>query len=243
MMPSLLAPSEVAILCQKLGAFQGGRSGLKQRINALTELAEEQRKTLETVRSRAEEYEKLSSGYKKAVSDYHEMGSKLDEKRNQLVKELEAANEQKDQELIRLKQGQLEEIDQKKESLKKISELERTLTDAVAELNKNIRMLLPAETLSLLQEFLSHSLSIHAREKSDLLLTSHDFVLPMSLSMPDPYFDPSRPLIISYATPSDFGLLNEAAAEDELRGKEKPPVPEEEPGESTEDNAEGGEPL
>jgi DNA repair ATPase RecN len=67
--------------------------GLQTRIAALTTLAEEQKKTLETVRVRAAELDRLSDSYKKAVADFEEMGQKLEMRRNALVKELEEPNQ------------------------------------------------------------------------------------------------------------------------------------------------------
>jgi DNA repair ATPase RecN len=66
--------------------------GLTERINSLTELANEQNKTLEAVRGRAEEFDKLSQSYKKALTDFQEMGDKLETRRQELIKELEDAN-------------------------------------------------------------------------------------------------------------------------------------------------------
>jgi hypothetical protein len=122
--------------------------GLNQRISALTQLAKEQSKTLETVRSRAQEFEKLSEGYKKALLDFEEMGEKIERKRGELVKELEEANKRKDSELIRYKELQLAELSLKEQSLAKVTELEKSLGGAVTELQKQLQILAPGSWLS-----------------------------------------------------------------------------------------------
>jgi hypothetical protein len=65
--------------------------GLKERIGNLTELAKEQKVTLDVVRARALEMDKLSKDYKEALMDFQDIGKKSDERRNKLVKELELA--------------------------------------------------------------------------------------------------------------------------------------------------------
>ena len=71
-------------------------SGFLKRIEGLKSLAEEQKKTLEAVRERAEEFDKLSRACKQALSDFQEMGAKIDARKNSLIKELEDAVAKKD---------------------------------------------------------------------------------------------------------------------------------------------------
>lgn len=117
--------------------------GLRERITTLTQLAEEQKKTLEAVRTRAEEMDRLSSAYKQAVSDFQEMGEKLDLRRKELIQELEAANERKDGELAKLANIQLQEIELKKKSLERLPELEKNLENAVRDLGRQLRIVAP----------------------------------------------------------------------------------------------------
>lgn len=117
---------------------------LKERVANLTELAKEQKDTLEAVRTRALEIERLSKDYKQALTDFQEMGKRLDERRNELVKELELANQRKDLELARLAHLELEEIELKKQSLERLPDLERKLDETVSELGRQIKIVSPS---------------------------------------------------------------------------------------------------
>jgi hypothetical protein len=99
---------------------------------------------LEAVRTRAIEVDKLSKDYKQALLDFQEMGKKLDDRRNELVAELEFANKRKDQELARLAHLELEEIELKKKSLERLPDLERKLDDTVTEFSRQIRIVSPS---------------------------------------------------------------------------------------------------
>jgi hypothetical protein len=118
--------------------------GLRERITNLTELAKEQQETLAAVRSRAEESDRLSKAYKEALLDFQEFGKKLDERRNELVKELEVANQRKDLELARLARLELEEIELKRKSLERLPDLERRLEGIVGDLERQLRILTPS---------------------------------------------------------------------------------------------------
>ncbi len=74
--------------------------GLRQRITALSQLSEEQKKTLEIVRERATELDVLSKAYKDALSDFDEMGLKIKERKDQLIGELEDEIRKKDEKLM-----------------------------------------------------------------------------------------------------------------------------------------------
>lgn len=125
--------------------------GLTERVANLTDLANEQKATLEAVRARAIEMDRLSKDYKQALTDFQDMGKKLDERRNELVKELELANLRKDQELARLANLELEEIELKKRSLQRLPEIERRLDETVSELGRQLKIVSP----SLLVQFKS----------------------------------------------------------------------------------------
>ncbi len=116
---------------------------LQERINALTALAAEQTKTLDAVRARAEESDRLAETYKRAVFDYEELGQKLNERRNELVKELEDASARKDSELARLKEIQIEELDLYRQSVARSPAIEERLSNTVAELQKQLQILAP----------------------------------------------------------------------------------------------------
>lgn len=79
--------------------------GLNDRVKNLTALTKEQKKTLEAVRERATEMDTWRRKYKELVQDFQELGGKLDARRNDLVKELEDANQKKDQQLIELREA------------------------------------------------------------------------------------------------------------------------------------------
>jgi hypothetical protein len=117
--------------------------GLRERIQALTDLAAEQQKTLEVVRTRALELDQLRKDYRQAVDDFQDLGHKLEERRKAVISDLEAANKQKDDELARLKSLELEEIELKKRSLDKVGELEHTLAATVSELQRQVRIVTP----------------------------------------------------------------------------------------------------
>ncbi|SRR6266540_3911289 len=122
--------------------------GLKDRIDTLTELAQEQKHTLEAVRGRADEMDRLKESYKNIVSDFEEMGDKLKKRRQELVEELESANQRKDRELARLTNLQLEEIEVKRQSLERLPELEGKLTSAVEELGHQLQVVTAGQNTS-----------------------------------------------------------------------------------------------
>lgn len=125
--------------------------GLRERINSLNKLVEEQQKTLDTVRERAEEISELSKYYKqvtedskKFMKDFQEMGEKLEKRRNELVKELEEANERKDTELAEFKEVELEKVKLRKQSWERIPELEKELKTVVSKLKSQLEILSPS---------------------------------------------------------------------------------------------------
>ncbi|HTY22241.1 MAG TPA: hypothetical protein VMC85_03870 [Desulfomonilaceae bacterium] len=118
--------------------------GMRERIGNLTQLANEQKVTLDAVRERALEMDKLSKDYKQALTDFQDMGKKLDERRNELVKELELAIKRKDDDLERLTKLRLEEIEVQKKSLERIPGLEQLLEQTVSELTRQFRILSPS---------------------------------------------------------------------------------------------------
>lgn len=115
--------------------------GLNQRIATLKDLAVEQAKTLEVVRERATEMGELSKSYKKAFFDHAKMSGKLDERRNELVTELEAANKRKDEELAAYTKVKIEELDLQQQSLKRMPDIQHRLEVVVAELQSQMRIL------------------------------------------------------------------------------------------------------
>ena len=119
--------------------------GLTQKIKTLTEISEEQEKTLAVVRDRALELEKWREEYKRMVSDFQDIGSKLDQRRNNLVQELEDANRRKDAEVAELKTAQLKEIELRQKSFQRAQELEKELSSAKTELDRQIQILQPWE--------------------------------------------------------------------------------------------------
>lgn len=121
--------------------------GLRERVDNLKTLAEEQKATLQAVRDRAEEFDKLSQRYKAALSDFEEMGAKLEARRQQLVKELEDANLKKDGEIIELKKHQLAEVELKQKSYDRLPELVKNLQDLSTDLERQIRIIGPARHL------------------------------------------------------------------------------------------------
>jgi DNA repair exonuclease SbcCD ATPase subunit len=118
--------------------------GLKERIATLTELTQEQNRTLEAVRGRAEEMDRLSESYKRALLDFEEMGKKLEERRKELIKELEAASQRKDEQLAKFTNLQLEEIELKRQSLERLPELEEKLVAVVQDLESQLRIISPS---------------------------------------------------------------------------------------------------
>lgn len=117
--------------------------GLKERINSLSELAEEQQKTLVVVKDRAEETDKLSQYYKKALEDFQDMGQKIEERRKELIREQEDAIRRKDDEIAKLTSLEIQELELKEKSFKKLPELERQLENAVKELKKQLTIIIP----------------------------------------------------------------------------------------------------
>ena len=82
--------------------------GLKERIRSLSELAEEQKQTLEAVRERAIEIDKLSQYYKKAMEDFQNMGSMIENRRQELINEMEVSIKRKDKQLAELKKIEIQ---------------------------------------------------------------------------------------------------------------------------------------
>jgi uncharacterized membrane protein YccC len=117
--------------------------GLMERISSLTLLAEEQKKTLDAVRDRASETDKLSQSYKKALADFQDMGEKIEKRRRELIEEQERAIKRKDDELAKLASLQIQELELKEESLKRIPQLEKQLEEAVLELRKQLTIVIP----------------------------------------------------------------------------------------------------
>lgn len=117
--------------------------GLRERIQALTSLAQEQLQTLDVVRTRAVELDQLRKDYRQALDDFQDLGHKLEERRKAVISDLELANKQKDEELARLKSLELEEIELKRKSLEKVGELEITLATTVTELQRQIKIVTP----------------------------------------------------------------------------------------------------
>jgi hypothetical protein len=142
--------------------------GLRERVANLTELAREQKDTLEAVRTRAVEMDKLSKDYKQALTDFQKMGKRLDERRNELVKELELANQRKDVELARLAHLELEEIELKKQSLNRLPDIERKLDDTVAELSRQLKIVSPNLLVKLSARRSSLKLNWPAHNLNDL---------------------------------------------------------------------------
>lgn len=119
-------------------------TGLKDKINTLQGTIDAQKETLEAVRERAEEFNRLSKGYKQALDDFEHMGKKIDERRQELVKELEQANQRKDEKLIEFRTLELRELDLKQKSLEALPELEKRLAQVVTELDSKIEILTPS---------------------------------------------------------------------------------------------------
>jgi DNA repair exonuclease SbcCD ATPase subunit len=114
---------------------------LRDRIENLTLLAKEQKETLDAVRTRATELDQLRKDYRQGLEDFQDLGKKLEDRRSQLVTELEQANKAKDDELARMKTLQLEELELKKRSLERIPEIEQRLSETVAELGRQMSLL------------------------------------------------------------------------------------------------------
>ncbi len=115
--------------------------GLNQRISTLTALAEEQKKALEAARDRATEIEKLNKSYKESLDNFNDMGKKLEERRQELLQEIEIDNRQKQQELAKFKKLELEEIELKQKSYEKLPELEKSLENTLNELRTHVKIL------------------------------------------------------------------------------------------------------
>lgn len=122
--------------------------GLRDRIHTLQELAGEQTRTLTVVRERADEFDRLSQRYKKALSDFDEMGAKTEARRLQLVRELEEANKRKDAEIIALKEGELKKVEKEQESLEKISEITAQIEKLREEVRKHAAAITELDPLS-----------------------------------------------------------------------------------------------
>jgi len=120
--------------------------GLTERISNLSQLAKEQQKTISAVNERALEVDKLSKHYKQALEDFQDMGSKLENRRKELVDELEDANRRKDEQLTKLKELELQEIELKEKSLNKIPELEKQLQATIEQLRSQIEIVTPEDT-------------------------------------------------------------------------------------------------
>jgi predicted nucleic acid-binding Zn-ribbon protein len=116
-------------------------SGLKKRIDTLQTTVNEQKETLNAVRERADEFNRLSKGYKQALEDFEAMGQKLETRRKEVVDELEEANQRKDQKLIEFRELEIKEIELKKQSLEAIPGIEARLKEVVSELESRIEIL------------------------------------------------------------------------------------------------------
>lgn len=112
---------------------------LKQEIAALRTLAEEQNQTLDVVRHRAEEFDRLSKGYKQALEDYEAMGKKLEARRTELVTELERANAAKDVAIAATKKQELEQLDSERHALAQLPRLVERIENIHAKLEKGSR--------------------------------------------------------------------------------------------------------
>jgi len=119
-------------------------NGLKEKINTLQGTINAQKDTLEAVRERADEFNRLSKGYKQALDDFEQMGKKLDQRRQELVKELEEANQRKDEKLIEFRNLELKEIELKQKSLEALPEIESRLAQVVSDLDSKIKILAPS---------------------------------------------------------------------------------------------------
>jgi hypothetical protein len=107
--------------------------GLKQRIENLTLLAKEQKETLEAARTRAAELDQLRKDYRQGLTDYQDLGNKLNELRAEVVQELEQAVKSRDEKLAQTKQRELESLD-------RIPQLEVQLTETIAELKQQVAL-------------------------------------------------------------------------------------------------------
>lgn len=120
--------------------------GLNERITNLSKLAEEQRQTLDVVRERAGEYDKLSKCYKQTLEEFQEMGVKLEKRRKELVVELEEAIDRRDEKLEQV-QIELKQIDLQEKSLNRFSELEEQFQNIIVDLQRQIEIITPKDTI------------------------------------------------------------------------------------------------
>lgn len=122
--------------------------GLKDRIKSLRDLTEEQGKTLEAVRERAQEFDRLSQRYKQALADFDDMTTRTEARRKQVVQELEEAVKKKDDEIVALKKAELTKVEKEQESLSKISELADQIEKLQAEMRHQAAMITQLDPLS-----------------------------------------------------------------------------------------------
>ncbi len=97
--------------------------------------------TLDAAKQRADEFEKLSEGYKKAVDDFNDMGEKLQSRREAVVREYEKAMAEKDEKLAEYKQKELEQIQMKEESYKNLNDLTEKVEDLAHKIDQNLKIL------------------------------------------------------------------------------------------------------
>ncbi len=71
------------------------------------------------------------------------MGVKLEGRRNLVIRELEVANEQKHAEIIKLKQVELADIENKKRSLELLPELMNRVTELSSDLERQLKIISP----------------------------------------------------------------------------------------------------
>lgn len=122
--------------------------GLKDRIKSLRELTEEQGRTLEAVRERAQEFDRLSQRYKQALADFDEMTTKTEARRKQVVHELEDAMKKKDAEIVVLKKAELTKVEKEQEGLSKISELAAQIENLKKEMRQQAQAITALDPLS-----------------------------------------------------------------------------------------------
>lgn len=115
--------------------------GLHARIENLTQLANEQKETLEAVRTRATELDQLRKDYRQGLDDFQHLGQRLEERRGQLLAEVEAALQRKDEQLAAAKQLELKDLELKQQSLDMIPQLQERLTETVSLLEQQTRAL------------------------------------------------------------------------------------------------------
>jgi hypothetical protein len=115
--------------------------GLRERIANLTALANEQKETLDAVRARATELDQLRKDYRQGLDDFQELGKRIDERRNELVNELETAVQKKDEQLAKTKQLEINQLKLQEDSLALLPQLQDRLTTTLQSLQAQIDIL------------------------------------------------------------------------------------------------------